>query len=50
MDFDVIIVKKKIVMTFHIKVAYMNLNKLKFVKDSISNFKGDVIASFWEYR
>lgn len=29
---------------FHINVAHANLNKLKFVKDSISNFKGDVVV------
>jgi len=29
---------------FHINVAHANLSKLKFVKDSISNFKGDVVV------
>ncbi|GGA71570.1 DUF490 domain-containing protein [Flavobacterium palustre] len=29
---------------FHINVAHADLNKLKFVKDSISNFKGDVVV------
>ena len=46
MDFDGLIdlSKKENSYDFHIKVAYANLNKLKFVKDSISNFKGDVIV------
>ncbi|WP_081824682.1 translocation/assembly module TamB domain-containing protein [Flavobacterium seoulense] len=29
---------------FHINVDHANLTKLKFVKDSISNFKGDVVV------
>lgn len=46
MDFDGLIdlSKKENSYDFHIKVAYANLNKLKFVTDSISNFKGDVLV------
>ena len=46
MDFDGLIdlSKKENSYDFHIKVAYANLNKLKLVTDSISNFKGDVIV------
>ncbi|MDG2431028.1 translocation/assembly module TamB domain-containing protein, partial [Flavobacterium sp.] len=46
MDFDGLIdlSKKENSYDFHIKVAYANLKKLKFVTDSISNFKGDVIV------
>lgn len=45
MDFEgaVNFSKKEYVYDFHTKVDYANLNKLKFVKDSVSIFKGDVV-------
>ncbi len=45
LDFDgnVDLSKKEKIFDFHAKVDYANLNKLNFVKDSISVFKGDVV-------
>jgi len=45
MDFDgaVNFSKKEYAYDFHTKVDYANLNKLNFVKDSVSIFKGDVV-------
>lgn len=46
MDFDglVDLSAKENKYDFHINVDHADLNKLKFVKDSISNFKGDVVV------
>lgn len=45
MDFEgsVNFSKKEYLYDFHTKVDYANLNKLHFVKDSVSIFKGDVV-------
>ncbi|MFT3796340.1 translocation/assembly module TamB domain-containing protein [Flavobacterium sp.] len=45
MDFEgqVNFSKKEYAYDFHTKVDYANLSKLKFVKDSVSIFKGDVV-------
>lgn len=45
MDFEgsVNFSKKQYYYDFHTKVDYANLNKLNFVKDSVSIFKGDVV-------
>ena len=47
MDFDgqVNFSKKEYKYDFHTKVDYANLSKLKFVKDSVSIFKGDVVMN-----
>ena len=47
MDFDgqVNFSKKEYAYDFHTKVDYANLSKLKFVKDSVSIFKGDVVMN-----
>ena len=47
MDFDgqVNFSKKEYAYDFNAKVDYANLSKLKFVKDSVSIFKGDVVMN-----